>query len=894
MNRCGYYIIFFMLLTATAGAQVGLQCEQLTDPQGIDVVKPRLSWVLAGSDAEGGRQGLRQTAYQLLVASSAALLAKDQGDLWNSGKVMSGQSRMVVYSGVVLGSRRDCYWKVRVWSTDTMKMASASGWSAVAHWSMGLLGAADWKARWIGYDQGFPWDSVSKFSRLSARYFRKEFHVDGPVREATLYIIGLGHYEAFVNGHGIGDQVLAEAPTDYTQAVKYNTYDVTQDCRSGVNAIGVVLGNGRFFTMRPKYKPKKIKEFGFPKLLLQLEITYADGRRQQIVSDGSWSFTADGPIRTNNEYDGEEYDATREMPGWAEAGFDAGGWMTPQLVAAPGGRIGAQMNEPIRVMAKIQPVSIRALRTGVWVMDMGQNMAGWVQMKVRGSRGQQVVLRFAETLQADGSLNTANLRDAKATDSYTLKGEGEEVWHPVFVFHGFRYVEVSGYPGEPSATDFEGQVVYDDMATIGQIHTSNAMLDSIIRNAWWGIAANYKGMPVDCPQRNERMPWLGDRTIGALGESYLFDNGNLYSKWLDDIAESQREDGALPDVAPAYWNYYSDDLTWPAAFITIAGMLYEQYGDVRPIERHYAAMKKWLTYMSAQYERDGIMTKDKYGDWCVPPESLQLIHAKDSSRLTDGRLIATAYYFHLLGLMQTFAGLLHQPADVKAFREKMAVVKTAFNREFRNKAGGYYGNNTVTANLLPMYFGLATVDSTDRVIRHIVDKIETEDHGHISTGVIGTQWLMRGLTEYGHVGVALQIAANKTYPGWGYMVEHGATTIWELWNGDSADPEMNSRNHVMLLGDLLTWCWQDLAGIKPMEAGFRTIFMHPYFPDSLSFVEASYRTPYGLVKSAWRRKDGVISWDISVPPNSRAVVAIPGEGESMVGSGQYHFNINKQ
>jgi alpha-L-rhamnosidase len=221
-------------------------------------------------------------------------------------------------------------------------------------------------------------------------------------------------------------------------------------------------------------------------------------------------------------------------------------------------------------------------------------------------------------------------------------------------------------------------------------------------------------------------------------------------------------------------------------------------------------------------------------------------------------------------------------------------VKTAFNREFRNKAGGYYGNNTVTANLLPMYFGLATVDSTDRVIRHIVDKIETEDHGHISTGVIGTQWLMRGLTEYGHVGVALQIAANKTYPGWGYMVEHGATTIWELWNGDSADPEMNSRNHVMLLGDLLTWCWQDLAGIKPMEAGFRTIFMHPYFPDSLSFVEASYRTPYGLVKSAWRRKDGVISWDISVPPNSRAVVAIPGEGESMVGSGQYHFNINKQ
>ncbi len=892
MRIVRYYIIFFMLLLGQGvRAQEALQCEQLVNPEGIDVLRPRLSWVLAGGRFGGTPdvpQELWQTAYQLLVASSAALLAKDQGDLWNSGKVVSGQSRMVVYSGGVLGSRQDCYWKVKVWT-----MAGASGWSAGAHWSMGLLEAADWKARWIGYDRGFPWDSVSKFSRLSARYFRKEFRVEETIRKATLYIIGLGHYEAFVNGHSIGDQVLAEAPTDYTQSVKYNTYDVTQDCRPGVNAIGVVLGNGRFFTMRPKYKPKKIKEFGFPKLLLQLEIDYADGRRKRVVSDGSWAFTADGPIRTNNEYDGEEYDATKEMTGWAAVGFDARGWLVPQVVAAPGGRVEAQMNEPIKVMANIQPVGIRVLRAGVWVMDMGQNMAGWVQLKVKGSRGQRVVLRFAETLQAGGDLYTANLRDAKATDSYILKGEGEEVWHPVFVFHGFRYVEVSGYPGEPSTADFEGQVVYDDMATIGQIHTSDALLDRIVRNAWWGIAANYKGMPVDCPQRNERMPWLGDRTIGALGESYLFDNENLYAKWRADIADSQREDGALPDVAPAYWNYYSDDLTWPAAFITIAGMLYDQYGDFRPIERHYAAMKKWLKYMSDQYEKNGIMTKDKYGDWCVPPESVELIHARDSSRLTDGRLIATAYYFHLLVIMQGFGGLLHQPADVAAFREKMAIVKAAFNRDFWNKAAGYYGNNTVTANLLPLYFGMVPEAYKGAVVSQIVDKIENENHGHISTGVIGTQWLMRGLTEYGHAGVALQVAANESYPGWGYMVEHGATTIWELWNGDSADPAMNSRNHVMLLGDLLTWCWRDLAGIAPAEPGYRVIRMQPYFPDGLTYVQASYRTPYGLVKSGWRRKDGVLSWDISVPPNSRAIVYLPGEKRSELGAGQYHFNIKQ-
>ncbi len=891
------HIIFLLFAAVTGVAQpalpavqpVHLQCEQLTDPLGIDVLHPRLSWQLTG---EG--QNIRQTGWQVLVASSPELLAKDKGDLWTTPKTPGDQSRMIVYAGRPLKSGTACYWKVRVWTTSDPGAAAtrsespaSAAWSTPARWSMGLLTTADWQARWIGWERGFPWDSVSKFSRLSARYFRKEFATSTPVRKATLYIAGPGHYLVSINGHPIGDQVLAESPTDYTQSVKYNTFDVTDVCVQGANAIGVTLGNGRFFTMRPKYKPQKIKEFGFPKLLLQLDLEDEKGHHRLVVSDSSWRFTADGPIRSNNEYDGEEFDAIKAFPNWTNPGFDDSRWLHPEYTAATGGRLSAQMDEPMKIMTRITPRSIRELTPGTYILDMGQNMAGWLQLKVKGKRGDRITLRYAETLQPNGDLYTANLRDAKATDFYTLDGQGDpEVWHPVFVFHGFRYVAITGYPGTPALGDFEGQVVYDDLATIGTLETSDTLLNHILRNTWWGINANYKGMPIDCPQRNERMPWLGDRATGSLGESYLFDNENLYAKWLDDIEESQRPDGALPDVAPAYWNYYSDNITWPGTYILIAQMLYMQFGDQEPIRRHYASMKKWLHYMSEKYERDGLMTKDKYGDWCVPPESPMLIHSRDSSRITDGTLIATAYYYHLLGIMAQFAALLHQP---DGFTAKAAVVKTAFNRKFLH--AGEYSNNTVTANLLALCFGLVPEQEHAAVTKQLLEKVARS--GHISTGVVGTQWLMHGLTEFGRPDLAWELATNKDYPSWGYMVEQGASTIWELWNGNTADPAMNSQNHVMLLGDLLTWCFRDLAGIAPATAGFKTIRMQPVFPPGMDSLNASYQTPYGLVKSHWRREKNTIYWDITVPPNTRALVHLPsGSGEETpIGSGDYHFTI---
>ncbi len=853
-----------------------LRCEMLLNPQGIDVTVPRLSWKMTGT----GR-GIEQTAYELLVASSPAKLAAGQGDLWTSGKVASNASIMVPYAGKALTSRMAAYWKVKVYTTK-----GESAWSTPAKWSMGLLLPSDWKAKWIGWEKGFAWDSIAKFSRLSARYYRKEFASAAKMKRAMVYISGPGHYELYVNGRYISNDVLTQMPTDYNKSVQYTTYDVTTNVKPGKNAIGAVLGNGRYFTMRPIYKPKKVKEFGFPKLLLQLDIEYEDGHHQIVASDQSWRMTADGPIRSNNEYDGEEYDANKELTGWNKTGYNATKWLTPQLVPAPPGKLVAQMSEPIKVMRTIKPQKLTQLKSGTWIIDMGQNMTGWLKFNVKGKKGDKVTLRFAETLQKDGSLYVANLRDAKVTDIYTLKGAAQETWHPVFVFHGFRYAEITGYPGKPKAEDFVGEMVYDDLATIGQFETSNKTINQVYQNTWWGVAGNYKGMPVDCPQRNERMPWLGDRATGSLGESFIFDNQKFYAKWMDDIEESQTAEGAIPDVAPAYWNYYSDNMTWPATYILLADMEYKQFGDIRPAQKHYASMKKWLDYMKAKYMKDYIVTKDKYGDWCVPPESPELIHAKDSTRTTNGQLLATAYYHRMLFLMKRFAKMFGKDDDAKEFGALQLKIADAFNAKFYNAQTQQYDNGTVTANLLPLYFDITPVANRKAVFANIVKRITTTDNYHIATGVIGTQWLMRGLTEYGRPDLAYRLASNKDYPSWGYMAEHGATTIWELWNGDTANPSMNSGNHVMLLGDLVVWYYQNLAAIKAGidKPGFKQVIMKPTPPDGLDFVKAAYQTPYGLVKSSWK-KGSNFTWDVSIPANSVALISVPSKAADAVTEG---------
>ncbi|MDR2449653.1 MAG: glycoside hydrolase family 78 protein [Prevotellaceae bacterium] len=873
--------IFFgvILLVACQSERVtvnNLRCELLTNPQGLDSPSPRLSWEIAGR-----ARGVKQTACHILVASSLEKLRAGEGDLWDSQTVHSDCSVFVPYAGKPLESRTVCYWKVGITTNQ-----GVSVWSEPAVWTMGLLKAADWQAQWTGLDRAFAGDVLEKKTRLAARYFRKEFETPQKPVKATLYLSGLGLYKLYVNGQKIGDQELSPTPTDYTKAVKYNTFDVTGSIVRGKNALATTLGNGRFFSVRIGQVDNipAVRHFGFPKMLLQLELEYADGSRQTVVSDGAWKVTAEGPIRANNEYDGEEYDATKEMPGWNAAGFNDAGWLPAEVVAAPEGRLEAQTNPNIKVMETLKPVAVKALDNGVYVLDMGQNMVGWLRMKVKGNRGDRVKLRFSETINPDGSIYLANIRGAEVTDTYTLKGGGVETFEPSFIYHGFRYVEVTGFPGTPTVNDFAGCVLYDEMETTGAFETSNETINQIYRNAYWGVRGNYRGMPTDCPQRDERLGWLGDRAVGSQGESFVFNNHSLYAKWLDDIEQSQREDGSIPDVAPNYWVLYNDNMTWPGAYLIIANMLYEQYGDRAPLTKHYASMKKWLSYMRGKYMVADIMTKDTYGDWCMPPERPELIHSEDPARKTDGAILGTSFYYRMLHLLQRFAELQGKTDDAKAFAEEAVAVKTAYNRKFFHAETAQYGNNTVTANLLSLCYGLVPEGYESRVFANIEEKTLTEFNGHVSTGLVGIQWLMRGLSDYGRADLAYRIATNRDYPSWGYMIENDATTIWELWNGNTADPAMNSHNHVMLLGDLLVWYYEYLAGIQNAAggSGFEKIAMRPHPVDGLDCVKASYRSVRGKIASHWQKREDKFTWNITLPANTVARVYVPAASEEEV------------
>jgi alpha-L-rhamnosidase len=865
--------IIISLFTLSAKAQnkisvTNLQCEMLNNPEGIDVLQPRLSWQINAAVND-----VKQTAYQIVVASSLENLNSDKADLWNSGKVESKESVNIVYKGKRLENRQDVFWKVVVW---TSKGEAKS--NETAHFSIGILTYADWKStRWIGYEKLFRDDSISQYARLSARYLRKEINLKKQVKNAKVYIMGMGLYELYINGNKIGDQVLAPVPTDYTKNVKYNVFDVTSQLKEGKNMLGAILGNGRFFAMRQDYKPYKIKSFGLPKMALQLFVEYTDGTQDIIRTDDTWKVTTDGPILSNNEYDGEEYDARKEMKGWNTTNFDDKNWVNARYVQEPGGFYEGQMTPNMKIMGEVKPISIKATPKGTYILDMGQNMVGWLQLRVKGKSGDQVTMKFAESLQADGSLYIANLRDAKTTDVYTLKGQGEEIWEPRFIFHGFRFVEVSGFPTKPTVDNFNGKVVYDAIRTTGTFESSDAIMNQIFKNAYWGIRGNYKGMPIDCPQRNERQPWLGDRTTGAYGESFLFDNQTLYAKWLDDIKNAQTQDGGLPDVAPAFWRYYGDNVTWPGTYITVADMLYQQFADREVIKKQYPYMKKWMLYMEENYLVNDLMDKDKYGDWCVPPESLELIRSKDPARLTDGGLISSAFYYQLLGIMKKFAKITSADADIEYYNQLSERIGKAFNAKYLNTATNTYANNTVTANVLPLAFDLVPENLKEKVFQNMVHEVEVTKNGHISTGVIGTQFLMRTLTNFGRGDLAYKLASNKTYPSWGFMVENGATTIWELWNGNTADPSMNSQNHVMLLGDLLIWYYENMAGIKsnPETPGFKEIIMKPDFEAGLTYVNASYESVYGVIKSDWKKSKNNLQWNITIPANSSAVVYLP-------------------
>lgn len=841
---------------------VATRVEGLDQAEGIDCKRPRFSWQLQSS-----AQGVKQTAYRILVASTPEKLQKGKPDVWDSKWQKSNRQLYIDYEGQPLTSGTRYYYRIE------SQTNAGHAVSSMGNWLTGLMSQDEWKAEWIGghfsTDVEKPAD---RRTRINARYLRHDFSVSAPIKSAILYISGLGLYEAYINGKRIGTQVLAPGPTNYDREVMYNTFDVTQLVKQGANAIGVTLGNGRYMPLRVP----GMRGFGLPRLLAQIVITTTDGRKTIVGTNPQWRIMANGPIQTNSEFDGECYNANLEMAGWTTAGYNDSHWQQAERMKTPAPIVRAQINPNIEVMDSISPRSIYRTADGRYIMDMGQNMAGWLRIKLHGNEGDTLRLRFAERMKDRDSLFMLNLRTALVTDTYISNGKAA-TWEPQFTIHGFRYVELSGFSKEPQLSDIQGRVVYDRMATTGTFSTSNQTINDVYHCALWGIRSNYRGIPTDCPQRDERLGWLGDHATGAYGASYIYDAHQLYAKWINDITLTQRADSVICDIAPRYWSVYSDNVTWPMAWYTVADMIERQYGDSRPICQNYEPMKRFMLHIHNLYNNQGIITRDVYGDWCLPPESAELIHSKDSTRITNGKVLATAAYYRLCRLMERFAEISGNTADISLWSELGQKTRAAFNRVFYNTQDGYYDNNTVTANILALRWGLVPEGEQARVFDHVTQKMTAKGKPHISTGVLGTQEIMRGLTDYGRGDIAYTLATNRTYPSWGFMVDRGATTIWELWNGDTANPRMNSGNHIMLLGDLIIWYYQYLAGIQQTadSKAYHHIVLRPTLFDGLTHVNATYCSPYGPIESHWCIENGKMHWTFTIPANTTAEVYVP-------------------
>jgi alpha-L-rhamnosidase len=720
--------------------------------------------------------------------------------------------------------------------------------------------------RWLSQDRHLP-----------ARLLRRDFEAKPAIQRATLHLIGVGYHEVWINGAKISDHVLAPGITDYRERLPSVTHDVISSIRSGANTLGIHLGNGRYYAPRIQV-PAPTLSSGWPVAKARLIIDYQDGSSASIVTDSSWQATDQGPIRANNDYDGEVYDARLEPSGWASPGFDSHSWKSAEILPGPTGHISATPCQPIRVTATLPALSLKEIRPGVWIFDFGQNIAGWCRLHANGPAGSTIRLRHAETLNPDGSLKDIVLRSAQAQDFYTLMGAPQgETWEPRFTSHGFRFAELTGFPGTPTLATLEARVVGNDLEMTGDFTCSDPLLNQIVKNARWGIRSNFMSIPTDCPQRDERQGWQGDRSTETRSETFLFDVSAFYTKYLDEIRASQRPDGNVSDVAPALWPFYSGSAVWPAIQTVLPETLYLKYGDRRLLERHYAGNVRWLEFLLTRRGPDGLLPPDTYGDWVAPPQAMDAVHPPAPDDTTDKKLISNAFLAKHCSIMAGTAKLLGLTADSTRWQQEFEKTRRTVQDAYWKPELAAFSNGTQTSYAIGQAFDLVPPASRAAFTESFLKRIREKDRGHIGTGVIGTQWLQLSLDDLGQSDTALSIATQKDYPGWGFMIGHGATTVWELWNGDTAEPSMNSGNHIAMIGDSISWCFERLAGIQtdPAAPGYRHIILAPTFPSDLTEVNARHHSPYGQVRSHWKKEDNQLVWNIEIPTNTTATVHFP-------------------
>lgn len=816
--------LFFSLVQAASSSDImgphppsRLRCEYLENPMGIDVKKPRFSWMLRHSEREQ-----KQSAFQLIISS---IPSAETSDLWDTGKVLSDQSIHVVYGGKPLESDRTYYWKVRYWDKDDVP----SPYSSVARFDTGLFHPEDWQGEWIG----------------GRNQLRKKFSANGSVVRGRAFICGLGYYEMRLNGQKVGNNVLDPGYTTYEKRVLYSTYDITDMILEGDNAVGIMLGKGWS---------------GSRFLLLQINIELKGGKTLTLFSDRSWR-CKDGPIISDSIYDGEVYDARLESPGWDRPDFDDRSWSPVETGVSPKGSLSAQMVQPIQVMDTIVPLETTNPKEGTYVFDMGQNFSGWAQLNVSGLQGTKVCLRYAELLYENGMINQENLRSARAQDVYILKGDGEEVYEPRFTYHGFRYVELTGFPGVPTMDTIRGKVVHTGVQQLGNFSCSNPLLNQLQRMIIWGQKTNLHSIPTDCNQRDERMGWLGDAHLTAEEAMMNFDMGAFYTKFIQDIRDVQDEEGAITDTVPHIWGQRPADPAWGTAYPLLLWYMYRYYGDSRILEEHYQSVKQYIEFLRSQAESD-LLEFSYYGDWVAIEK-------------TPGNLVSSFYYYYDVILLQKMAERLGYPAEAKAYMELVDQIKRAFHKKYYDSEAKSYANGTQTANTLALFLDLAPDSERSTVFHNLRSDIVYKNNSHLTTGIIGTKYIMDVLTKFNASPLAYELATQTSYPSWGYMIRNGATTLWELWQHKTG-PSMNSHNHPMF-GSVGAWLYKALAGIDQDidSAGFQKIVIQPHIIRDLRYVAGTIHTPRGPIMSDWSKSEHGITLRVSIPVNSEAEIRLP-------------------
>ncbi len=844
-----------------------LLCEYRADPLGIDVITPRLSWQLRSD-----QRGARQIAYQLRAAGAPADLAAGRELLWDSGQIASDQSVLIPYGGPALRSGQRVYWQVRAWD----ETGAASAWSAPAFWEMGLLAADDWQAGWITP----AWDEDTTQSQ-PAPMLRRAFKLDGAIKAARVYVTSLGLYELHLNGQRVGDGELTPGWTSYGHRLQYQTYDVTDLLRPGDNALGATLADG-WYRGWLGFEGNRNTWGDRLALLLQLHITYADGRTAIIGSDAQWRATT-GPIRLADLYNGEVYDARLELPGWAAAGYDDRAWQGVRKLDQGKAMLVAQTGPLVKRQEEIKPSQIIHTPAGETVFDFGQNMVGWVRLSVQGPAGTTVTLRHAEVLDQEGNLYTANLRAAKQTVQYTLKGAGVEVYAPRFTFMGFQFVSVEGWPGEPTLDSLTGVVVHSDIPSTGAFECSNPLINQLQHNVVWGQKGNFVDVPTDCPQRDERLGWTGDAQVFIRTACFNRDVAGFFTKWLADLAAEQHPNGGVPMVIPDPMRNSpmgrmggGGSSAWADAATICPWTIYLCYGDTRILEQQYASMAAWVNYMAGQAGERYLWTSGfHFGDWL----DYRGRGAMDAAPITDKELIATAFFAYSTSLVAQAAQVLGKTEDAARYAALLGRIKAAFTAEFVS-ANGRVGPNSQTSYALALHFDLLPEDLRPKAAARLAEEVRKFGY-HLTTGFVGTPYLCHVLSRFGYTDLAYELLNQESFPSWLYPVKKGATTIWERWDGIKPDGSfqdvgMNSFNHYSY-GAIGDWMYRTVAGIDTAAdaPGYKHVLIQPEPGGGLTRASASLQSPYGEIVSAWQLTDADFHLQVTVPPNTHTTVRIP-------------------